>query len=218
VAWAAVLALVVYSTLGPSSRAPSLVGLPTAGQAPASRDERRLADGIEGRRDGVPAPEGGAKLEGAAKRAMPRPSRADPVAPAAPTPPAELDSGREQPEPAPAEQAAGGALADLESRARLAARSERKAAAAPPALLSPHPTIAGSALLQLTVPGAPAEVDVELRAIDGRRRLTERATTSAAGAVAVTLSADWLETGPYDVEVRDPSGRRLYTTRVQVRR
>jgi hypothetical protein len=272
VAWAAVLALVVYSTLGPSGQDAFERSVPTAAQAPASRDEPPVVGGAQRLDDTAPpaaapepvrpAPPSRAK-EGRAldatpardtasgpsataspaerdaatdprlareeaphttgdvakQRAIPSQNLSDRVAPAPPPPPATLDAAPEQPEAPPADHPLGGALAGVESRARFAARSEPKAAAgAPPALLSPHPTTRESALLQLTVPDAPAEVDVELRAVDGRRRLTERATPSAAGAVALTLAADWLETGPYDVLVRDPSGRLLYTTRVQVRR
>ena len=175
------------------------------------------------------------------------PELADEAGPSALPSPLEPEVGREReamptaaPPSAPAPSApatnelppAGGASAGLESRARFAARPDATAgasapratlaphpASAPRATLAPHPTIAGAAMLELTLSGTlPAEVDVELRATDGRRRLTERTAVSASGSLALTVPAEWLELGPYDVEVRDPSGRLLYTIRAQVHR
>jgi hypothetical protein len=180
VAWAAVLMLALYSTLGPSAR------------------EQTATDVAK-------------------QRIAPEPMLADEPAPAVPPPSVNGEVARDRPAAAPAERGLGGALVGLESRARHAARAEPKAAA-PRALLSPHATTAGAAVLDLTLPGAPAEVDVEVRAVDGRRHLTQRTTASATGAVTLTLSADWLETGPHDVLVRDPSGRVLYATRVESHR
>jgi len=132
--------------------------------------------------------------------AAPRPSAS--AGAAAPPPPSPTPLAKEK-------------LAGLDASQRLGA-----VAGAPPvgATLAARPDATDVAVLSITAPSPlPSEVEVELRAADGRRQLSERVTATAR-TITLSVAADWLEGGPYDVLVRDPSGRVLYTTRVQVRR
>lgn len=160
------------------------------GVAPIERDEQQ------------PPSSRGAAAPRAEQPPSPRTAAAPRAEPAAPPPPP----------PAPALEAKG-KLSALATSQRLAADAE-----APTSTATLVPTADGLAKLELVVPNLPNEVDVELRTSDGRRRLTERATRSAPSTLSISLPADWLGAGPYDVDIRDPSGRLLYTTRIEARR